>query len=145
MKYLCVDADMLYKIDLRLREVTQKDLPFGNVAIFVFGDLMQIKPVKGRYIFQSPKNEQFQIAHEMGPLWEGFECINLEINHRQGEDKEYGDMLNRIRIGEETAEDIERLKGRVRDETHEDIKKETNALYIFGTNRKVNQMNNKKT
>ena len=34
----------------------------------------------------------------------------LEINHRQGEDKEYAAMLNRIRIGDETLEDIDQLK-----------------------------------
>ena len=80
----------------------------------------------------------------MDPLWRKFDCINLEINHRQGEDKEYADMLNRIRIGEQTAEDIEKLKKRVRSENHMDIKREKDALYIFGTNKKVNQMNNKR-
>ena len=50
-----VDADLLYKIDLRLREITQKEVPFGNIAIFAFGDIMQIKPVRGRYIFEKPK------------------------------------------------------------------------------------------
>ena len=55
-----VDADMLYKIDLRLREITQKDRPFGNVAIFAFRDMMQIKPVKGRYIMECPKSRKFE-------------------------------------------------------------------------------------
>ena len=139
-----VDADMLYRIDLRLREITQKDMPFGNVAILAFGDLMQIKPVKGRYIMQCPVSKQFWIAYEIDSLWHKFECIILENNHRQGEDKEYANMLNRIRIGRETSEDIEKLKERVRNENHQDIKKEKDALYIFGTNAKVNQMNNKR-
>ena len=46
----------------------------------------------------------------MDPLWEKFDVINLEINHRQEEDKDYANMLNRIRIGEQTEEDIEELK-----------------------------------
>ena len=143
-EFSLVDADMLYKIDLRLREITQRAIPFGNIAIFLFGDLMQMKPVKGRYIMQMPKNQQFSLASQMDPLWQKFECINLEINHRQGEDRDYADILNRIRIGQETAEDIERLKERVRKENHPDIKKELDALYIFGTNKNVNQMNNKR-
>ena len=73
----------------------------------------------------------------MDPLWKKFDCINLEINHRQGGDKEYAYMLNRIRIGEQTTEDIEKLKERVRSEKHIDIKKEKDALYFFGTNKKV--------
>ena len=47
-----VDADMLYKIDLRLKEVKQNDKPFGGVGLLCFGDLLQIKPVKGRIISQ---------------------------------------------------------------------------------------------
>ena len=117
-----VDADMFYKIDLRLREITQKGVPFGNVAILVLGDLMQMCPISGRYIFLNPRNSQFLLTSEIDPLWEKFECINLEINHRQGEDKEYANMLNRIRIGEEADEDIRKLKERVRDENHVDIK-----------------------
>ena len=75
---------------------------------------------------------------------EKFECINLEINHRQGEDKEYADILNRIRIGEETSEDISILKTRIRQASNDDIKTATDALYIFGTNKKVNTINNKR-
>ena len=88
-----VDADMLYKIDLRLREITQKDMPFGNIAIFALGDLMQIKPVKGRVIMQCPSNQQFALVYEIDSLWHKFQCILLETNHRQGEDKEYAICL----------------------------------------------------
>ena len=133
---------MLYKIDLRLREITQKAMPFGNITIFLFGDIMQMRPVKGRYIMQQPRSEQFDLSYQLDPLWQKFQCINLEINHRQGEDKEYADILNRIRIGQETALDVEKLTERVRNINHIDIRREPDALYIFGTNKKVNQMNN---
>ena len=139
-----VDADMLYKIDLRLREITQLGVPLGNVAIFVLGDLMQMCPISGRFIFLEPRNSQFFLTYEIDPLWQKFDVINLEINHRQGEDKDYADILNRIRVGKQTSEDIKKLKERVRNKDHEDIKNEKDALYIFGTNKKVNQMNNRR-
>ena len=139
-----VDSDMLYKIDLRLREITQMGVPLGNVAIFVLGDLMQMCPISGRYIFLDPRNPQFILTSEMDPLWKKFQCINLEINHRQGEDKDYADMLNRIRVGQETSEDIKKLKERVRHQNHGDINKEKDALFIFGTNKKVNEVNNRR-
>ena len=132
-----VDSDMFYKIDMRLRELKQSAVPMGNVAIFVLGDLMQMRPIAGRYIFMPPSNSQFGLTDEIDPLWRKFQCINLEINHRQGEDKSYADALNRIRIGEQTEEDIQKLKERVRKKDHEDIKKEKDALFIFGTNEKV--------
>ena len=139
-----VDADMLYKIDLRLREITQMGVPLGNIAILVLGDLMQMSPISGRFIFLTPRNSQFLLTSEMDPLWNKFQCINLEINHRQGEDKIYADMLNRIRIGHETPDDINKLKEKVRNRDHDDIKKEKDAIFIFGTNKKVNQVNNKR-
>ena len=35
----------------------------------------------------------------MDPLWPKFKSVILEENHRQGDDRSYGDMLNRIRVG----------------------------------------------
>ena len=139
-----VDADMLYKLDLRLREITQVSAPFGNVGIFVLGDLMQLCPVSGRFIFLDPRDSQFFLTHEIDPLWKKFECINLEMNHRQGEDREYAAMLNRIRVGEETKEDIEQLKSKAKKEDHRDIKQEKNAICLFGTNKNVNKVNNRR-
>ena len=38
---------------------------------------------------------------------------------------------------------MQELKARVRKENHPDIKKEKDALFTFGTNKKVNQINTK--
>ena len=38
-----IKADMLYLLDLRLREIKQvNDVPFGGVSIFYFGDISQL-------------------------------------------------------------------------------------------------------
>ena len=57
LKFLIIDeismvkADQLYQIDLRLRELMmQPNKLFGGVALLVFGDVMQLKPVKGLYL-----------------------------------------------------------------------------------------------
>ena len=60
-----------------------------------------------------------------------FKVLNLEVNHRQGEDKPYADMLNRVRIGQITDEDIAQLKTRVRTKNHPDLV--TVSLYIVPT------------
>ena len=138
-----VDADMLYKIDLRLKELKQNDNLFGGVAIFCFGDLLQIKPVKGRYIFEEPKCEDFKLANAVKPHWNCFEIVNLEENHRQGNDKTYAEMLNRIRVGEQTEEDIHHLEKRVRPRNHKDLK-DPDAIFLFGKNKPVDEMNEKR-
>ena len=113
------------------------------MALFCFGDLLQIKPVKGRYIFQDPKSEDFQLANAVRPHWRNFQIINLEENHRQGNDKSYADILNRIRIGKQTDKDIQELQKRVRKKEHPDLKDEK-ALFLFGKNKPVNEMNDKR-
>ena len=130
-----VKAEMLYQLDFRLQEITQKDVPFGGVSLFFFGDLMQLQPVQGRFIFDKPKGEEegLQEIHECEPRWNMFHCVQLVKNHRQGKDKAYADLLNRIRVGEHTEEDIDLLESRVRKISDEDVK---NADLFIGAKRK---------
>ncbi len=58
-----VKADMLYQLNMRLKEIKQNDRDFGGVAVFLFGDIMQLRPVQARYIFQTPKNEKFALCY----------------------------------------------------------------------------------
>ena len=45
-----VKSDMLYQLDLRLQEITGRmGVPFGSIAIFAFGDMMQLTPCMGKY------------------------------------------------------------------------------------------------
>ena len=129
-----VKADMLYMLDLRLQELKEKvGTPFGGVSVIVFGDLMQLSPCLGRYVFQQPANPEFQIASQLDDRWKMFSSVLLEKNHRQGKDKSYADLLNRLRTGDETEEDIEVLESRVRKETHSEVR---NAQVYIGCKRK---------
>ena len=117
-----VKADMLYQLDLRLQEIKEKNgVPFGGVSIFCFGDIMQLQPVCGKYIFDRPSNPSFCLTFELDSLWNKFKVLNLELNHRQGKDKDYADMLNRVRVGKQTEADIHLLKERIRPYGHSDL------------------------
>ena len=134
-----VGSDMLYQLDLRLREIKKKENKlFGGVSVFFLGDIMQLRPCKGAYIFDEPLNKDYILAHMCKKHWEAFDVILLEENHRQGEDHDYAESLNRIRVGEQTVEDMEMLRTRVRPEGHPDLK---GAMYITCTNRTVINMN----
>ena len=42
-----IRSDMLFQLDLRLREITQKkNIMFGGISIFFMGDIMQLRPCK---------------------------------------------------------------------------------------------------
>ncbi len=130
-----VKSDLLYQLFLRLQEIKQNLDPFGGVCTVLCGDLMQLQPVMANWIFQPPRGLQFQSSHELDPLWEKFSAIELKENHRQGKDKTYADILNRIRLGHQTAEDIQLLKSRITSTVPE------NAVFVYGTNALVQERN----
>ena len=142
-EYSLVKSDMLYQIDHRLQEIKMKEnIPFGGCAVLMFGDILQIKPVQAPYIFQAPQNPNLENSFLIEPLFEKFKVVNLTKNHRQGEDKEYGDMLARFKVGNVTDEDINKLKSKVMKE--DDPRLLSEGLYVTATNQVVNQINEKK-
>ena len=139
-EFSMIKSDMLYQLDLRLREVKeQPDVVFGGVSVFLLGDILQLRPVMANYIFEDPSNEAFLLVYLISSLWKQFGVVILTHNHRQGEDKLYADILNRVRIGEVNEEDIKLLETRVRQLNHPDIPKD--ALVVTCINSEVNKIN----
>jgi hypothetical protein len=135
-----VKPDLLYQLHLRLKEVKNVDKPFGNVCIIILGDLMQLKPVQGNYVFDMPRCIDFKSYHTQWPLFEQFSIVELITNHRQGSDKKYAELLERVRFGRQTEADIELLQSKI---ITEDNLICTDALMIYGTNAAVNRFNAK--
>ena len=106
-----VRSDQQFQLDMRLKEVMQMtEKVFGDVSLFYFGDIMQHKPCRGRYTFQPPVCQDYQLAYSLGQHWHSFDVIILEENHRQDGDHAYAEMLNRVREGKQTEADIDKLK-----------------------------------
>ena len=134
-----VKADLLYQLDSRLREFTGRvNQLFGGVALFFFGDIMQLQPVMGKYIWMQPRSQEWHQAYQVEPHWEQFSSISLVENHRQQGDAEYANILNRIRVGEQTDEDLTVLQERVRPEGHPEMR---GATVIASTHQVVNRHN----
>ena len=51
-----VRSDLLYQNHKRLQQFKQITELFGNVAIILFGDFLQLNPVQGNVIFERPRN-----------------------------------------------------------------------------------------
>jgi ATP-dependent exoDNAse (exonuclease V) alpha subunit len=75
---------------------------------------------------------------QIDALWEHFTVISLVENHRQQGDAEYANILNRIRLGEHTNDDMKVLQERVRPEGHPDL---SGAQVIASTHAIVNKHN----
>lgn len=110
-----VRVDTFDKIDRILRVITENDLLFGGKQIIAFGDLFQLPPIitdnkvemhlrriyGGIYFFNSN-------AYRNG----NFRFIELETNHRQNQDAEFFEILNRMREGNISNEDISLINKR---------------------------------
>ena len=142
-EFSMIKADLLYQMDLRLRELLENTKePFGGCAIFMFGDILQLRPVMGKYIFELPRSSDYHACFYIESLWKTFGVIQLRTNHRQGEDYDYAEVLNRIRIGAQTENDYELLQARVRPLNHPDIP--SDALFVTCLNKHVNEINEQK-
>ena len=136
-----VNASMLYQIHFRLStEIFQNNLPFGGRSLVVLGDIMQLRPVTGNFVFSQPSNHKLRGAYLIDNLWERFKVVNLKTNHRQGENRDYADILERIRFGNVTESDKALFRSRVfaRDDKKIPIK---DGLMVSGTNLIVNSWN----
>ena len=135
--------EQLYQLHLRLCELKQNERVFGGVSLIIFNDLMQLKPIRGSYIFQQPKHCQFNQVHEIFPLWDLFQCVDLVENHRQGEDCQYAELLNGLHFKEKkeelSKEDLSLLNDRVKNPVNEE-----STIRIYGTNETVNRKNTEK-
>ena len=127
-----VGNTMLSFIHLRLQEIMENDKPFGGLNVILFGDPYQLSPVMDGWIFEDldvpDKNEDDEMkkdekkkrkrkkkltsAAALAPnIWkENFTCFELTEVMRQKGDQIFCDILNRMREGNHTEEDIRIIK-----------------------------------
>ena len=85
---------MLRFIHLQLQEIMGNDLIFRGVNIIAVGDLYQLKPVMGQFIFEDYSRNYKPLATN---LWtEYFKIYNLTQIMRQKGDKKFAQLLNRL-------------------------------------------------
>ena len=116
-----VSNTTLLHIHLRLSEIfgaRRSDTWFGGQNVVVFGDLLQLPPVKGDEVFVDLSEKAVKAA--IGTLstnislWSHFSYDELTINQRQKHDvnADFKDCLSRIRIGNCLQSDIDLLSTR---------------------------------
>ena len=122
----------------RLKDIKGSSLPFGGVSIVAIGDLFQLQPVMDGYIFKNMDNDEYGV---LAPnVWqELFKMFELKQIMRQRESKDFAELLNRLREGNHTKQDIQKLKQRIISITNHEYPKD--APHVFIQNAKVNDFN----
>jgi len=133
-----VSYQLLRQVDMRMREIFEKpDCPFGGINIILLGDLMQLRPVNGNWIFEQPPVYQAEVH-----LWKLFKIIELKSNMRQRSNDPLLNICNRLRVGELDFTDIKLLEQQVI--CPENIENFKDAIRIFPTKAQVNSYNTEK-
>ena len=105
-----VSYQILKSIHSRLCEIYANDEIFGGLNVIAVGDFYQLSPVNGSFIFSDQRSSGRLASH----LWRDFfTMVELKVNMRQQNDTSFSQMLNHIRKGEQTHEDVEAIQGRL--------------------------------
>ena len=107
-----VGCGMLNFINLRLKEIKGSTKSFGDVSVLAVGDLYQLKPIHDAWVFsQVYRTPQLQCIATN--LWiDLFDFFELKEVMRQKDDHSFALLLNRLREGKHTEEDLDILKKR---------------------------------
>ena len=128
-----MSSELLEKLDkLGRMTTTYPHLPFGGIIIIAVGDFLQLPPVKAQFVFESD-------------LWESINWTYINFVHVfRYNDEDYYKMLMRIRIGDQTENDMAYLKSK-----HKEYKKmekagkfdSTQYTFMYSTNAKTERHN----
>ena len=128
-------------LNKRLQQIKQNQRFFGGVHVICVGDFFQLAPVFDDWVFENLKTDYGPLATN---LWRdnGFVLHELDEIMRQKDDLEYAQLMNRLREGHHTEEDIANLKTCTLSNTDlNDPQYPINTPHIFLTNQKVNDHN----
>lgn len=135
-------ADFVDVIDKLLRAFGPKrNEPFGGVQVILIGDLFQLSPIEGKewtimsQYYSSPFFFSSKVFESNPPIYVEFKKI-----YRQSE-KDFIDLLNRIRINQPTSQDLIDLNDRRRIANITNELFEQNYLVLCSTNFQANQIN----
>ncbi len=109
-----VRADILEKIDRILKIICNSSKPFGGKQMIFFGDLFQLPPIakKDVRLYLNDKFGGIHFFNSMAYKQGNFTFIELTVNHRQQGDDAFFEILNNIREGTVTDEQLELLNSR---------------------------------
>ena len=110
---------------------------YTHLNILVFGDFMQLPPVRGKQVFQKPER-LLPATH----FWRLLRLVELKENMRQHGDTTFIDILDALRVGELTANHIASLMDKVNTNMDGEFTIER-ALRIYPTNLQANDHNRK--
>ena len=136
-----VGNGMFNFLNLRLQQIMGNNTLFGGISMITVGDLFQLKPVFDDWIFENTKDSYGALATN---IWkENFTLSELTQIMRQKDDKQFAELLNRLREGNHTTNDIQVLKQRILKLKYSEENYPIKSTHLFPENEDVDKHNNR--
>lgn len=105
-----LSADLFEKINLIYRHFRKSKEYFGGIQVFLTGDFLQTEAIFNDNTYNIEQDKRLLFESELfNEMFKDNNLIIFNQNHRQKNDTTYYNLLNRIRIGKHTQEDIDLL------------------------------------
>ena len=128
-----VGATTLSNLNLTMQDIFENEQPFGNIAVLALGDLMQLNLVGEKPVYKECKSGYAALASS---VWELFKLFELTEIVRQKEDPMFAQLLSRVRVGQQTKQDVDQVKA-----LEQNTNIPNNSLSIFLTNKLKDKYN----
>lgn len=113
-----VRCDVIDAIDKALRRIMYSTIPFGGKQMIFIGDVFQLEPIlktpEDRMLINDVYNTEkpfFFKAHVFGRL--KLSSIEFKINYRQEDDNTFLNILDEIRVGSISRDNLSKLNDRL--------------------------------
>lgn len=136
-----VGSKMLNYINMRLQQIFHNEEIFGGITIITFGDLRQLPPVGGSYIFKTTKITTAYSDIVDDYLWSHFKYIDLNEIMRQKGDQQFAIALNNMANECMTDTDVKLFVSRYIGPEFDDDIIPRDAICLLRTNKAVDEFN----
>ncbi len=137
-----VRADLLDRIDNKLRQVRRNNNPFGGVQLLLIGDLFQLPPVASKSdkkMLDNYYSSNYYFFNSKALKEAGFETITLEKVYRQDDD-EFVKILDKARLGNLSWPIINKLNSRFMPDF--EVDDDSNYITMVSLKRDADRINN---
>ena len=135
-----VSGKQLLWIDKRLQDIFNNTQPFGGIHVLVFGDFLQLPPVRGETIYSGFPSDPARNFRLMD-IWHSFKVHKLTQIMRQRDDALFAAALNNMARGTMTDEDIQLFQSRTFPAPPAELSTLRNLVRLYPTNALVDECN----
>ncbi len=133
-------ANIIDHLDRKMQYVLKSNRPFWGKKMLFVGDVFQLPPIKSTHQSEGLNLYASELFFDALCIGGGLKIINLETNYRQESDRAFGNILDKVRNGTYTEDDLILINKRY-SQTHVPWE---NELLLTTTNQVADEFNDKK-